>query len=206
MDKKIVITIARGYGSGGKTVGKMLAEELNIPFYDREILYMASDDSGIDLGLFQKNDEDVSKGLFDPSTHKYKGKVIPPEDSKFTSKENLFNYQAKVIKELANKESCVIVGRCADFILKDYDNVIKVFIWAPHTSCVETVMDMFAMNEKEADKKIRKIDKHRSEHYHYYTGRDWDNARNYDLCLNSADLGFDGCVEAIKAFISVLKK
>lgn len=205
MDKKIIITIARGYGSGGKTVGKTLAKELGIPFYDRQILYMASDDSGINLGLFQKNDEDVNKGLFDPSTHMYDGSIIPPEDSKFTSKENLFNYQAKIIKMLAEKESCVIVGRCADFILKDNSDVVKVFIWAPHDSCVETVMDMFDMTEKEADKKIRKIDRHRSEFYRYYTCREWDNARNYDLCLNSADLGFDGCVEAIKAYIEVLK-
>lgn len=206
MDNKFVITIARGYGSGGKTVGKMLAKELGIPFYDREILYMASDDSGIDLSLFQKHDEAVRKSLFDPSTNQYKGKLIPPEDSDFVSKENLFNYQAKIIKLLAEKESCIIVGRCADYILKDCNNVIKVFIWAPHKSCVETVMDMFAMNEKEADKKIRKIDKHRSEFYHYYTCRDWDNARNYDLCLNSADLGFDGCVKAIKAYIDVLQE
>ena len=111
----------------------------------------------------------------------------------------------EIIKSLAENESCIIVGRCADYILKDYDNVIKVFIWAPHNVCVETIMDMFAMSEKEADKKIRKIDKHRSEFYHYYTCRDWDNARNYDLCLNSADLGFDGCVEAIKSYIEVLK-
>ena len=195
MKNKIVITIARDYGSGGKTVGQMLAKDLGISFYDREILYMASDDSGIDLGLFQKNDEEISKGLFDPSTHQYCGKVIPPEDSKFTSKENLFNYQAKIIKSLAEKESCIIVGRCADFVLKDFENVIKVFIWAPHDFCVKTVMD----------KKIRKINKHRSEHYHYYTCREWDNARNYDLCLNSADLGFNGCVEAIKAYIDVLE-
>ena len=205
MKNKVVITIARDYGSGGKTVGKILAKELNIPFYDREILYMASDDSGINLGLFQKHDEEISKGLFDSSTHKYSGSLIPPEDSKFTSKENLFNYQAKIIKKLAEKESCIIVGRCADFILKDYDNVIKVFIWAPHDVCVKTVMDMFGMNEKDADKKIRKINKHRSEHYHYYTCREWDNARNYDLCLNSADLGFKGCVDAIKAYINVLE-
>lgn len=204
MDKKIIVTIARGFGSGGKTIGKMLADELNIPFYDREILYMASDDSGIDLGLFQKNDEDVNKGLFDPSTHKYIGGVIPPEDSKFTSKENLFNYQAKTIKQLAEKESCVIVGRCADYILSDYDNVVKVFIWAPHQACVEKVMDLFSISEKEADKKIKKIDRHRSEFYRYYTCREWDNVRNYDLCLNSADLGFEGCVKAIKAYIEVL--
>jgi hypothetical protein len=83
MDKKIVITIARGYGSGGKTVGQMIAKELGISFYDRQILYMASDDSGINVGLFQKNDEDVNKGLFDPSTHKYLGGIIPPEDAGF---------------------------------------------------------------------------------------------------------------------------
>jgi cytidylate kinase len=205
MNKNVVITIARDYGSGGKTVGQMLAKELNIPFYDREILYLASDDSGINLGLFQKNDEEISKGLFDSSTHQYNGDVIPPEDSKFTSKENLFNYQAKIIKMLAEKESCIVVGRCADYILKDFDSVIKVFIWAPHEVCVDTIKDMFAMSEKDADKKIRKIDKHRSEFYRYYTCRDWDNARNYDLCLNSAELGFDGCVEAIKAYIEVLK-
>ena len=204
MDKKIVITIARGYGSGGKSIGQLLSKELGIPFYDREILYMASDDSGINVGLFQKNDEEVNIGLFDSSTKPYQGNIIPPEDSKFTSKENLFNYQAKIIKSLAEKESCIIVGRCADYVLKDFENIIKVFIWAPHDVCINTVMDMFAMNEKEADKRINKIDKHRSEFYYYYTGRDWDNARNYDLCLNSADLGFDGCVEAIKAYIEVL--
>ena len=121
MDKKFVITIARGYGSGGRTVGQMLSKELHIPFYDREILYMASDDSGINLGLFQKYDEEVSVGLFDSSTKQYTGDIIPPEDSKFTSKENLFNYQAKIIKSLAEKESCIIVGRCADYILKNFD-------------------------------------------------------------------------------------
>ncbi len=206
MNNKIVITIGRGYGSGGKTIGKMLAKELNIPFYDREILELASEDSGINLSLFLKNDEDVHKSLFDPSTRKYKGGLISPKKSDFISKENLFNYQAKIIKDLAAKGPCVIVGRCADYILENTDNVIKTFIWAPHTECVKTVMDMFALSEKEADKKIRKIDKHRSEFYHYYTCRDWDNARNYDICLNSADLGFEGCVKAIKAYIEVLKE
>lgn len=205
MENKIVITIARGYGSGGRTIGKALSKELNIPFYDREILYKASEESGINVSLFQKNDEDVNKGIFDPSTHKYNGELIPPEDSDFVSKENLFNYQAKIIKDIASKESCVIVGRCADFVLKDFDNVIKVFIWAPHDDCVKNIVDLYSVSEKEADKKIKKIDRHRSEYYHYYTCRDWDNARNYDICLNSSDLGFDGCVKAIKSYIEVLK-
>lgn len=205
MENKIVITIARGYGSGGRTIGKALSKELNIPFYDREILYKASEESGINVSLFQKNDEDVNKGIFDPSTHKYNGELIPPEDSDFISKENLFNYQAKIIKDIASKESCVIVGRCADYVLKDFDNVIKVFIWAPHNDCIKNIVDLYSLSEKEADKKIKKIDRHRSEYYHYYTCRDWDNARNYDICLNSSDLGFDGCVKAIKSYIEVLK-
>lgn len=205
MDKKIVITIARGYGSGGRTIGKMLSKELGIPFYDRELLYMASDESGINVRFFDKSDEAVKKGFFDPITHKYTGDLIPPEDNEFISKENLFNYQAKIIKDLAAKESCIIVGRCADFILQDTENIVKLFIWAPHKKCVETVMDLYAMSEKEADKKIRKIDRHRSEYYRYYTCREWDNVRNYDLCLNTAEMGYENCVKAIKAYIETIQ-
>ena len=205
MDKKIVITIARGYGSGGKTIGKMLAKELGIPYYDRELLYMASEESGINLSLFHKNDEDIKKGIFEPAVNRYDGKLIPPEDNDFVSKENLFNYQAKIIKDLAEKESCIIVGRCADFILKDTANTLKVFIWAPHQTCVNTVMDMYSITEKEADKRIRKIDKHRSEHYHYYTGQNWDNVRNYDLCLNTAQNSYEECVKIIKSCVEIIK-
>lgn len=204
MDKKIVITIARGYGSGGRTIGKMLSKELGIPFYDRELMYMASDESGINVRFFHKTDEDINKGFFDPITHKYTGELIPPEDSDFVSKENLFNYQAKIIKDLAEKESCIIVGRCADFVLQDKLDIVKVFIWAPHKDCVKTVMDLYAMTEKEADKKIRKIDRHRSEYYRYYTCREWDNVRNYDLCLNTAEMGYENCVKAIKAYVDII--
>ena len=203
MKNKVVITIARDYGSGGKTVGKMLAKELNIPFYDREILYMASDDSGINLGLFQKHDEEISKGLFDSSTHKYSGSLIPPEDSKFTSKENLFNYQAKIIRGLAEKRSCIIVGRCADFILRDMDNVVDAFIWAPMAECVKNVMALEPLTAKEAEKKIKKINKHRSEYYRYYTCREWDDYRNYELCLDSSRLGFEKSAEYINAYVEV---
>lgn len=205
MEKKIVITIARGYGSGGKTIGKMLSEELSIPFYDRDLIYMASDESGINIRLFKKADEEVNKGFFDPITHKYTGELIPPEDSDFVSKENLFNYQAKIIKDLAAKESCIIVGRCADFILQDAVDIVKVFIWAPHKDCVKTVMDLYGMSEKDADKRIRKIDRHRSEYYRYYTCREWDNVRNYDLCLNTSEIGYENCVKAIKEYVKIIQ-
>lgn len=118
MNDKFVITIARGYGSGGRTIGKLLSKKLNIPFYDRELIYMASEESGINIELFGKTDEKVRKGFFDPPTCKYTGELIPPESGDFVSDKNLFNYQAKIIKELADRESCIIVGRCADFYFK----------------------------------------------------------------------------------------
>ena len=198
-----VITIARGYGSGGKTIGKMLSKKLDIPFYDRELLRMASDDSGIHERLFGQADERVKPGLRKPFGKVYKGELLPPESDDFVSDDNLFNYQAKIIKELADTRSCVIVGRCADFILQDRPNVIKLFVHAPFESCVKTVMDMYSLPQKEAEKKIQDTDRHRGDYYKYYTGRNWDNAKNYDLCLNSAELGFDKCVEIVEAYMKI---
>lgn len=198
-----VITIARGYGSGGKTIGKMLSEKLDIPFYDRELLRMASDDSGIHERLFGQADERVKPGLRKPFGKVYKGDLLPPESDDFISDDNLFNYQAKIIKELADTCSCVIVGRCADFILQGRTNVVKLFVHAPFESCVKKVMDMYALPQKEAEKKIQDTDRHRSAYYKYYTGRNWDNAQNYDLCLNSAELGFDKCVEIVEAYMNI---
>ncbi len=203
MQEKFVITIARGYGSGGRTIGKILSEKLSIPFYDRDLIYMASEESGINLELFGKADEKVKKGLFDLSDHKYKGDLIPPESSDFASDENLFNYQAKIIRELAEKESCIIVGRCADFVLKDFKNVIDVFVWAPMSDCIKNVMALEPLNEKEAEKQIKKIDKHRSDYYRHYTGRTWDDYQNYSLCLNSSRMGFEKTAEYIKAFAEI---
>lgn len=200
----VVITIARSYGSGGKTIGKMLAEELGIGYYDREILRLASDASGINETLFNKADEKLQNTLlFRIAKKVYKGELIPPDSDDFVSNDNLFNYQAKVIKELAASESCIIVGRCADFVLKDYKNVINIFIHAPFESCTDTVMEMFGITRKEAEKKITDTDRHRSEYYRYYTGRDWENARHYDLCLNTEELGYEKCVEIIRNFINI---
>jgi cytidylate kinase len=201
---KFVITIARGYGSGGRTIGKMLAEKLDIPFYDRDLLRFASDDSGINQDLFAKADEKLKKSLlFKIAKKVYKGELIPPDSDDFVSNDNLFNYQAKIIKELADTESCIIIGRCADFVLKDYENVIKVFVHAPLEDCIETLKDMTGKPEKEIEKQIASIDKHRVEYYKYYTGRDWEDAKNYDLCLNSSHLGFEKCVEIVKSYMDI---
>lgn len=201
-----VITIARGYGSGGRTIGKKLSEILSVPFYDRDLIYMASEESGINVRLFGQADERVEKGLFQPVSKPYQGGLIPPESGDFVSQENIFNYQAKVIKDLAQKQSCILIGRCADYILRDLDNVLRVFIWAPFDQCVSTVMDLQSLSEKDAAKKIKKIDRHRSEYYRYYTGRDWQDHTNYDLCLNTQKLGFDKTCDVIVHYLQLMQK
>lgn len=201
---KYVITIARGYGSGGRTIGKMLSEKLGIPYYDRDLLRLASDDSGINEQLFAKADEKIKKSLlFRIASNVYKGELIAPDSDEFVSNDNLFNYQAKIIKELAGAESCIIIGRCGDFILKDYPNVIRLFVHAPLDDCINTLKDMTGKSEKDLEKQILDIDKHRADYYKYYTGREWENAKHYDLCLNSSKLGFEKCVEIVNSYMDI---
>ena len=202
--KKVVITIARQYGSGGRTIGQMLAKDLGIHYYDKELLKLASDDSGINEELFEGADEKLkSSPLFSISKKIYQGQLISPKSRDFTSEENLFNYQAKIIKELAETESCVIIGRCADFVLKDYEHVLSVFVHAPEWYLIEQARKKQSMSDKDLKAFIAKTDKARAEYYKHYTGRDWTDARNYDLCLDSSKLGFERCVEEIKAYMEV---
>ena len=202
--KNIVITISRQYGSGGKTIGAMLAQELGGNCYSREILRMASEDSGINERLFGMSDEKIRRaGWFRILNRPYEGQLLPPEDRDFVSDDNLFNYQAKVIKELAAKETCVIIGRCADYVLKDYPNVVSVFIHADRQFCLERAMERHSMTEKEMQKYIEKTDRYRADFYEYHTGHKWADARNYDFSLNSAKLGFEKCVEEIRSYMKI---
>lgn len=202
--EKVVITIARQYGSGGRTIGEMLADKLNVHYYDKELMKLASDESGINEALFVNADEKLkSTKLFRIAQNAYHGELIPPESDDFTSTDNLFNYQAKIIRDLANEESCVIIGRCADYVLKDYDNVLSVFIHAPLDFCMEQAAKKHSMTSKELERFLQKTDKHKAEYYKYHTGREWTDARNYDLCLDSSKLGFDRCVEEIIAYMKV---
>lgn len=202
--KQFVITIARGFGSGGRMLGQALAKDLNISFYDRELLKLASDDSGINESLFAKADETTqSSFLYTTAKKIYKGQIIPPDRDDFVSNENLFNYQAKIIKELAHHESCVIVGRCADFVLKDLPNVLRIYVHAPMENCIETVDRLKICPKAKAKKYIQTIDKRRAAYYHYFTGHDWKDAGNYDLCLNTAHLDQNQCVELVKAYLKI---
>ena len=202
--ENIVVTIARQYGSGGKTIGEMYAKEMGIPCYGSNLLQMASEESGINETLFRQLDEKLRNSpLLRMTTDVYDGKVIPPGNKDFVSAKNLFNYQAEVIKRLAKTETCVIVGRAADFVLKDYPNVVSVFVHASEEFNLARAMERNSMTTEEMKKFIATTDKYRSEYYKHYTGREWSDARNYDLCLNSGKRGFEKCVEEIKAYIKV---
>ena len=196
-----VITIARSYGSGGRKMGRLLAKELGYEYYDREILRIASDESGISEELFRQADEKQRIPLFRIAREVYTGEVIPPDSDDFISNENLFRYQAKIIRELAATRNCVIVGRCANFILRGRDNVLNVFVTAPVVDCVRRVMETDGLNLEEAEKKIKKIDKRRADYFKYFTGRQWQDAALYDLCLNTGHMSEQKCVDIVRAYM-----
>ncbi|MCD8021734.1 MAG: cytidylate kinase-like family protein, partial [Lachnospiraceae bacterium] len=162
------------------------------------------DESGINEALFYAKDEKLKRTpLFEKTKGEYKGRLIAPSSDGFVSDQNLFNYQAKIIRDLAQRESCVIIGRAADYVLNDYPGLVSVFVHAPRAYCVRQAIERNACRPDEADKFVEKTDKARSDFYNYYTGNKWNDARNYDLCLNSQRLGFDGVMEAIEAYIRI---
>ncbi|MBR6271468.1 MAG: cytidylate kinase-like family protein [Lachnospiraceae bacterium] len=198
----LVITIARGYGSNGKLIGKTLAKELGIGFYDRNLLREASEVSGISEGFFGLNDEKVKFSLFKKKPE-VKDNPRTPEDDKYVSDDNIFNLQAAHIRTIAERESCVIVGRCADTVLKNHDNIIRIYIYASPKYCIKTIMDMYGVSPGEAEKLIRETDKERSAYYEHYTGKKWNDFSNYDLCLSASTLGVEKCVSLIKDYIEL---
>ena len=206
--KKTVITIARSYGSGGRTLGKLLAEQLGINCYDREILRMASDASGINEALFGQADERLKRSpLFGIlKKNPYKGGVIPPENSDFVSDDNLFNYQAKVIRQLAEKESCVIIGRCANMILKDYSNVLRVFVYGDWDFRIREASKKLSGTTKDIEKFMQKDDKRKEDFCKRFMGVDWADMTKYNLCLDNGTLGYEKCVEEIESALEILKK
>lgn len=201
--KNYIITIARGFGSGGCEIATKLSEQLGIPWYDRELLSMASEQSGIDESLFVEVDEKLRGSHLTKLLSKVpQSEVIEPHEKEFVSDLNLYNIQAQIISELAKTETCIIIGKCADYVLRHQENVISVYIEAPRAACVESIMDKMYVSEARANHLIKKTDKYRSNYYKYYTGgRDWRDPINYDMTLNSARVGKDKCVKVIKDYI-----
>lgn len=191
-----VITFARGFGSGGQEIATRLADDLGIECYEKRILTLAAEYSGYDEKNFVAVDERLRGHRL-----KFLPKNLTPQPTmkQFSSDEELFNIQAKIIRELAETESCVIIGKCADYVLKDFKNVVSVYIEAPRAYCVKRVMAHMQVSESEAHRIISTTDRYRADYYEYYTGGNyWTNPVNYDITLNSDKLGIDICVDMIK--------
>ena len=190
MGRKYIITIGRQYGSGGRMIGKKLAEALGISFYNREIIELAAQKSGMSEEAFEKVDETAASSLlYSIATGAYMfGNYVSPQVD-LPLNDKLFILQSEIIKSIANKESCVIVGRCADYILKDRKDVVNVFIHASKEVRKERAINEYGITMNKADNYLAKIDKKRSTYYNYYTGEKWGYSTNYHLCLDSGVLG-----------------
>ena len=197
--ENFVITIARGFGTGGRQIAAKLADELHIHSYENRILTLASQYSGYDEHLFEEENERLKGNLLmNQLASLPKRKTIHPNTSQFVSNEKLFEYQKKIIEGRADTTSCVIVGKCADDILKDRKNVVSVYIEAPRAYCLQRVMQRMQISEDEANQLITKTDRYRADYYKFYThGNYWTNPVNYDITLNSARIDEEGCVQLI---------
>ena len=205
--KNYVVTVARGFGTGGKAIASKLAADLGIHCYENRILTLASQLSGLDEKLFKEVNEklrtsgnsfaSLMKGL--PRARKYIAR-----NEKFVSDDTLFEYQKKIILNLAETESCVIVGKCADYKLQGRENVVSVYIEAPRDFCIKRTIENMGVTEEVAQATIRQTDKFRADYYQYYThGNYWTNPINYDMTLNSEKVGIDNCVTVIKDYLKI---
>lgn len=197
----IVISIGRQFGSGGGEIGKKLANELKIAYYDKELLAIAAQESGLCPEIFEKADERESSGLsyafslgFSPL-----GMYIPCDD--ILSNEKLFLLQSETIRNLAAKESCVIIGRCSDYILRDNPDCLSFFIHNTLDNRVKHIIERENVSETQAKEMIAKVDKSRAAYYNYYTNKLWGVASSYSFSLDASILGTDGTVAFLKDFI-----
>lgn len=196
----VVITIGRQFGSGGHDVGKLVAEKLGIPFYDKEIVELAAKKSNLSADAVKEVDERATNSfLYTIATGNYGMRGINPIlDYEMPLNDRLFLAQTQVIKELAEKGSCVIVGRCADYVLEDEDvEVLSVFLHAPLDFRIARVMEAFDLPKSKAKDKAVKTDKRRRTYYDYYSDNSWGVMSNYDLCINTGKFGIDGAADVI---------
>ena len=187
LSKKFVITVSREYGSGGRYVGRLIADKLGIKFYDKDLIVKLAEKTGLTEEYIEKNEEQR-----DPLSILNNGFY-----SGLSNSDELFIRESELIKELASKESCVIIGRCADFILKDNKNVLKVFISGTMKDKIKRATKIYGLEEKEAEKEINRINKLRASHYKHYTGNEWLEASNYDICINSDLYGVEKTADLI---------
>ena len=189
-----IITIGREFGSGGHLVGKRLAEKLNIPFYDKELLDHAAKNSGLCKEIFENQDERPTNSfLYSLVMDTYSANVM--NDMPLNQK--VFLAQFETIKKLAEEGPCVIIGRCADYALEDDPRLLSVFVHADTDARVKRISQLYGLTPNKAKDRIRKNDKSRSSYYNYYTSKEWGAVDSYDLAVDSSLFGIDGCVDLI---------
>ncbi|MDO4541826.1 MAG: cytidylate kinase-like family protein [Bacillota bacterium] len=197
-----IITLGREFGSGGRMIGKVVAEELGFTFYDKEIITKAAEASGMDKELLEKNDENIKGSIFHNFTlGLYNAANTFAEMSDISLNDRAFLIQSDIIKDIAKRENAVIVGRCADYVLRDFHNCFNVFIFAPIESRIERAANEYGMNRKNLKETITKMDRRRSSYYNYYTGKKWGKAISYHMSLDSGKLGIEKCVKIIKEMV-----
>lgn len=197
----LVITISREFGSGGRQVGEQLAKELGIAFYDKSLIHLAVTKSGLDPVTIEKAEEEAtSKFLFNlaiggyVSTGVFSQVNVPISDQVFFA-------QSKVIEELAAHGSCVIIGRCGNYILRNYPGCAKVFVYGETKDRLRRLIDEYGISEEEAEAKMAKMDKARANYYEYYTDETWGAVKSYDLAVNTSFAGVEGAVKVIKTLV-----
>jgi hypothetical protein len=196
----IIINVGRQLGSGGHDIGRMLALDFQAKYYDRELLNLAAKESGFSEKFFEQNDERKGffKGLFNMQTSHVSGGSMYKTNF---SQESLFQFQSDAIIKAAKEGSCVFVGRCADYILRDFPNTVNVFITASMKYRINQIMNKQHMDYEEARKFIESKESKRAAYYNYYTGKKWGAAESYDLCIDSSILGFVDTEKIIAEFI-----
>lgn len=203
MEKKI-ITISREFGSGGRTIGRMVAEKLGIPFYDKELVEQVALESGFAPTFVEEHGEHSPGKSFFPYAFAPQG--IPGVMNGLSSADFLWHIQCNVILQLAEKGPCVIVGRNADYILKDRADCIHAYIHADIPFRADRIVRLYGESEKSPEARLHEKDKRRRVNYQHYTGRDWGTAQNYDICLNSAKIGIEECADIIVNMVTDSKK
>ncbi len=203
MEKKI-ITISREFGSGGRSVGRKVAEKLGIPFYDKELVDQVALESGFAPKYVEENGEhSPGKSMF---SYAFASQGVPGIMSGLSTADFLWNIQCNVIMQLAEKGPCVIVGRNADYILKDRSDCLHAFIHADKEFRADRIVRLYGESEKSPESRLNEKDKRRRVNYQHYTGRTWGESRNYDICLSTSRLGVEACADLIVALVKASKE
>lgn len=193
----IYITIGREFGSGGREIGKKVARALDIPYYDKELLAVAAEESGLSPEFLQSYDERPANSFLYSLVMGQQNILTSGHD---TVEQLAAKAQRDAVLAVAEKGSCVIVGRCADYILRDQPGLVRIFVTAGHDARIRRICQRDGVTEKEAEEKIRKMDRTRASYYSFHTDRKWGAAESYDLCVSSSLRGVDTAVDVILAF------